>query len=172
MVLQFDEVDALMGKRTDIKEARDRYANLEVSYLLARMEQHQGPCILTTNLRTNIDSAFVRRFQMVVEFPRPDHGARKKLWANLFPPQAPMCDKLDMAYLADAVNLTGGSICNVTQHAAYLAAEANSSINYQHIAIAVYRELAKARQQFKAQDMGALFQHLPPELLTNQGGEP
>ena len=72
VVLQFDEVDALMGKRGELREARDRYANMEVSYLLARIESHDGPCILTTNLRSQIDKAFCRRFQMVVEFPRPD----------------------------------------------------------------------------------------------------
>lgn len=83
MVLQFDEADSLLGKRAEVKEARDRYANMEVSHLLSRIEQHRGPCILTTNLRTHLDPAFMRRFQAVIEFPRPDLAAREALWARL-----------------------------------------------------------------------------------------
>ena len=80
MVLQFDEADALFAKRGEVKEARDRYANMEVSHLLTRIEAHDGPCILTTNLRKQLDSAFTRRFQLVVEFPRLDAAARSELW--------------------------------------------------------------------------------------------
>ena len=89
-VLQFDEADSLFGKRGEIRDARDRYANLEVSHLLARIEQHDGPCILTTNLRGNLDPAFARRFQMVIDFPRPDLAARSRLWRLHLPPKAPL----------------------------------------------------------------------------------
>jgi SpoVK/Ycf46/Vps4 family AAA+-type ATPase len=112
MVLQFDEVDALMSKRGEVKEARDRYANMEVSYLLRRIEDHCGPCILTTNMRNQIDKAFTRRFQVVVEFPRPDEAARAKLWASMMPPRAPLAAEVDVDFLAAAVNLTGGNIRN------------------------------------------------------------
>jgi len=93
---------------TEVKEARDRYANMEVSYLLARIEDHHGPCILTTNLRSQIDKAFSRRFQLVVEFPRPDVAARAELWRRMLPPRAPLHEQVDTAFLASAVNLTGG----------------------------------------------------------------
>ena len=89
MVLQFDEADSLFSKRGEVKEARDRYANMEVSHLLARIESHRGPCLLTTNLRDNLDPAFARRFQVVVDFPRPDARARARLWERLLPPRAP-----------------------------------------------------------------------------------
>ena len=161
MVLQFDEVDALMSKRGEIKEARDRYANMEVSYLLARIEDHQGPCILTTNLRNQIDKAFSRRFQIVVEFPRPDRKARAQLWQRMLPPRAPRADDLDIDFLAQAVNLTGGNIRNAGLHAAYLAAEEKQPISLVHAAIAVYRELAKDRPQLNKNDLGPLANHLP-----------
>jgi len=164
MVLQFDEVDALMSKRGEVKEARDRYANMEVSYLLARIEDHDGPCILTTNLRNQLDKAFSRRFQMVVEFPRPDEKARAELWRRMLPKRAPLCDKLDIEFLAASVNLTGGNIRNAALHAAYLAADEGSAINMGHVATAVWRELAKERPQLSRGDLGALAAHLPESL--------
>ena len=167
MVLQFDEVDALMSKRGEIKEARDRYANMEVSYLLARVEDHHGPCILTTNLRSQIDKAFSRRFQVVVEFPRPDEAARIKLWQRMLPPRAPLVDEFDFGFLANAVNLTGGNIRNAALHAAYLAADDDRPIDFSHIAIAVYRELAKDRQQLKKNELGPLAAYLPVEVCPS-----
>ncbi len=161
MILQFDEVDALMSKRGEIKEARDRYANMEVSYLLARIEDHDGPCILTTNLRNQIDKAFSRRFQMVVEFPRPDEAARARLWALMIPPRAPLGEGVELDLLARSVNLTGGNIKNAALHAAYLAAEDGHCISMGHIATAVYRELAKDRPQLSRNELGPLAAHLP-----------
>jgi hypothetical protein len=161
MVLQFDEVDALMSKRGEIKEARDRYANMEVSYLLARIEDHAGPCILTTNMRPTIDKAFSRRFQMVVEFPRPDAAARSRLWSLLLPPKAPRHPDLDIEFLGGAVNLTGGNIRNAALHAAYLAAEDGRPLDLGHVATAVWRELAKDRSQILPSDLGKLAPHLP-----------
>jgi len=168
MVLQFDEVDALMSKRSEIKEARDRYANMEVSYLLARIEEHEGPCILTTNLRTQIDKAFSRRFQMVVEFPRPDESARARLWSLLVPPRAPRDEEVDFDLLARSVNLTGGGIKNAALHAAYLAAGDKGCISMAHIAVGVFRELAKDRPQLSRNDLGPLAEYLP-RFVTNSG---
>ena len=167
MVLQFDEVDALMSKRGEVKEARDRYANMEVSYLLARIEDHQGPCILTTNMRAQIDKAFTRRFQIVVEFPRPDEAARAKLWKRMLPPQAPLADEIDVEFLAKAVNLTGGNIRGAALHAAYLAAEDRQPIGLCHIAIGVFREMAKDRLQLSKSDLGSLASHLPSEVCSD-----
>ena len=171
MILQFDEVDALMSKRGEIKEARDRYANMEVSYMLARIEDHHGPCILTTNRRNEIDKAFTRRFQIVVEFPRPDENARAELWRMLLPPNAPRAGDVDLEFLAGAVNLTGGNIRNAALHAAYLAVDQGESISLAHLATAVWRELGKDRVRLQKADLGALAAHLPetvcpPEEVT------
>ena len=168
MVLQFDEVDALMSKRGEVKEARDRYANMEVSYLLARIEDHQGPCILTTNMRNQIDKAFTRRFQMVVEFPRPDEAARARLWSLLLPPRAPRRSDLDVEFLARAVNLTGGNIRNAALHAAYLAADDGRSIGMDHIATAAWRELAKDRPRITKSDLGPLAEFLPSTVYHSE----
>lgn len=166
LVLQFDEVDALMSKRGDIKDARDRYANMEVSYLLSRIEDHQGPCILTTNLRNQIDKAFTRRFQIVVEFPRPDVQSRMKLWQRMFPPRAPLANDIDVDLLAQSVNLTGGNIRNAALHSAYLAAEDQTKITLSHVAVAVWRELSKERIQIPKSDLGQLGDYLPAYVFN------
>lgn len=158
--LQFDEVDALMGKRGELKEARDRYANMEVSYLLARIEEHNGPCILTTNLRSQIDKAFCRRFQMVIEFPRPAVEQRALLWQALLPAKAPKEKNLNLKKVAAAVSLTGGQIRNAALHSAYLAAANEQAINLQHIAIAVYRELGKEQSQVNLNQLGDLAEYI------------
>ena len=168
MVLQFDEVDALMSKRGEVKEARDRYANMEVSYLLARIEDHEGPCILTTNMRNQIDKAFTRRFQMVVEFPRPDEPARARLWSLLLPPRAPRRSDLDIDFLARTLNLTGGNIRNAALHAAYLAADDGRSIGMDHIATAAWRELAKDRPGISKSDLGPLAEFLPRTVYQSE----
>ncbi len=173
VVLQFDEADALFAKRGAVKEARDRYANMEVSHLLTRIEAHDGPCILTTNLRKQLDPAFSRRFQIVVEFPRPDARARAELWRRLLPPRAPLAATLDVEALGAAVALTGGGIRNAALHAAYLAAgEANDestdgrppAIDRRHVAHAVWRELAKEGREVAPQELGELLADLPREV--------
>ena len=161
LVLLFDEVDALMGKRGDIKDARDRYANMEVSHLLTRMEAHDGPCILTTNLRANIDQAFLRRLHLVVEFPRPQVPERVQLWRVLLPPRAPLSEDVDLEQLAKAVNLTGGQVRNASLYAAFLAAADDGPINLTHIATAIWRELSKERTRLQPGDLGQLATHLP-----------
>ncbi len=161
MVLQFDEADSLMSKRGEVREARDRYANMEVSHLLARIEEHKGPCILTTNLRGHLDTAFYRRFQVVVEFSRPDETERAKLWRKLFPAKAPVSDGLDLLLLGRSASLTGGNIKNAALHSAYLAAEEGSPINYKHVATAVWRELTKDGRPVSDSQMGQLISYLP-----------
>jgi hypothetical protein len=161
MILQFDEADSLFSQRGEVKEARDRYANMEVSHLLARIEDHHGPCILTTNLRSHLDQAFARRFQVVVDFPRPEAEARARLWQRLLPPRAPRQPDVDPAFLGSAVNLTGGSIRNAALHAAYLAAGQQSVITLVHVAIAVFRELSKDGRTAARSDLGPLARYLP-----------
>jgi hypothetical protein len=165
VILQFDEVDALMGKRGELREARDRYANMEVSYLLTRIEDHDGPCVLTTNLRSQIDKAFCRRFQIVVEFARPDVEQREDLWRRLLPPRAPLAADLDFRLVAGAVNFTGGQIRNAALHAAYLAAANKSEIDLRLIAIAAHRELAKEQSRVPANQLGVLSAYVPAEIL-------
>ncbi len=161
MVLQFDEADSLFSKRGEVKEARDRYANMEVSHLLARIEEHCGPCILTTNLRDHLDQAFTRRFHMVVDFPRPDSAARTRLWERLLPPRAPREPDLRADFLGPAVNLTGGGMRNAALHSAYLAAGDGKPIGRQHVALAVWRELSKDGRELSLSDLGPLAAFLP-----------
>lgn len=161
MVLQFDEADALFSKRGEVKEARDRYANMEVSHLLARIESHRGPCILTTNLRTNLDAAFVRRFQIVIDFPRPNAEARAKLWSRLLPPGAPKTEDLDLELVGRAVNLSGGSIRNAALHAAFIAADSGKPIGLPEVALAVWRELNKEGRDVSLSELGPLASSLP-----------
>jgi hypothetical protein len=165
IVLQFDEADSVMGKRGEINEARDRWSNLQVSHLLARIEAHRGPCILTTNLRDQLDPAFFRRFQLVVEFPRPDLHSRSELWRRLLPPRAPLAPEVSTVFLAQAVSLTGGHIRNAALHAAYLAVEADEPIDLSHIAVGIWREFAKDSRPLQRGDLGGLASYLPPSVL-------
>jgi len=163
MILQFDEADSLFSKRGEVREARDRYANMEVSHLLARIESHSGPVILTTNLRKHLDPAFARRFQVVVDFPRPDAEARTRLWQRLLPPRMPREPGVNPAFLGAAVNLTGGSIRNAALHAAYLAAGAGKPLSLGHVALAIWRELGKDGRELSSTDLGPMPPFLPGE---------
>jgi hypothetical protein len=140
-VLLFDEADALFGKRTEVKDSHDRHANIEVSYLLQRMESHRGLAILTTNMRKAIDDAFLRRVQFIIDFPFPDIEQRQRIWATIFPPAAPL-GRLDFAKLARLV-VAGGDIRCIARNAAYLAADADSAIEMPHLLAAARIEYAK-----------------------------
>jgi hypothetical protein len=164
MVLLFDEADALFGKRGEIKEARDRYANMEVSHLLSRMERHQGPCILTTNLRDAIDSAFTRRFQAVIDFPRPDAEARARIWKQHVPPGAPLTPDVDFRMLGESVVLTGGQIRNAALHAAYIAAGEEGEVDLARITRAVWAELGKDGRERVGRSLGSLAFYLPEDV--------
>lgn len=163
-VLLFDEADSLFGRRGEVKEARDRWANMEVSHLLSRIEQHDGPCVLTTNLRQNIDPAFVRRFQAVVDFARPDAAARARLWALHLPPRAPRDHEVDPVLIGSAVNLTGGEIRNAALHAAYLAAGGRGQIGLGEVALGIWRELSKEGNPPSMAVLGPLRRHLEEAL--------
>jgi AAA+ superfamily predicted ATPase len=143
-ILLFDEADALFGKRSEVKDSHDRYANLEVSYLLQRLETYRGLAILTTNLKQGIDSAFQRRLRFIVQFPFPDADARAALWQRAFP-QATPTDALDVGKLA-RLSLTGGHIRNVAMNAAFLAADAGAAVSMRHLRQAVQAEFSKLDQ--------------------------
>lgn len=138
-----DEADALFGKRSEVKDAHDRYANIEVAYLLQRMEAYDGLAILTTNMRKNLDSAFMRRLRFVVEFPRPDIEAREKIWRQCLPDESHRLDDVEFRQLARRIDLTGGQIRQITLRAAFIAAAADEQISLEHIAQATRAELAK-----------------------------
>lgn len=142
-MLFFDEADALLGKRSEVKDAHDRYANIEVAYLLQKMEEHDGVVILASNMAKNLDQAFARRMHYVVEFPRPDAAMRERLWRGMFPPQAPLADDVDFGFLAEQFDTSGGEIQTVALDAAFLASAAGESIGMAQLVRAM------ARQQLK-----------------------
>lgn len=141
--LVFDEAEGLLGKRSEVKDAHDRYANIEVAYLLQRLEAYDGLAILTTNMRQNIDAAFLRRLRFIVDFPRPDADAREKIWRQCLPDESHELDDADYRLLARKVELTGGNIRQITLRAAFIAAAENMLINIQHIARAMRAEFTK-----------------------------
>jgi SpoVK/Ycf46/Vps4 family AAA+-type ATPase len=140
-ILLFDEADALFGKRSEVKDSHDRYANIEVSYLLQRMEAYRGLAILTTNMKAALDRAFQRRLRFIVQFPFPDASLREAIWRRVFPVQAPL-DGIDYCQLA-RLNLPGGNIRNIAVNAAFLAAEAGASLSMAHLRRAAQGEGAK-----------------------------
>lgn len=138
-----DEADALLGKRSEVKDAHDRYANIEVAYLLQRMEAYEGLVILTTNLRQNLDAAFLRRLRFIIDFPRPDAIAREDIWRRCLPENSHQLDAAAFRLLARKVELTGGHIRQITLRAAFLAAAADKPIGLDHIVYATNAEFAK-----------------------------
>ncbi|MEW6732883.1 MAG: ATP-binding protein [Acidobacteriota bacterium] len=140
-ILLFDEADALFGKRSEVKDSHDRYANIEVSYLLQRMETYRGLSILTTNMKTALDTAFLRRIRFIVQFPFPDVAQRAEIWRRVFPSNTPT-ENLDINKLA-RLNVTGGNIRNIALNAAFLAADANEPVRMLHLLRAANTEYAK-----------------------------
>lgn len=142
-ILFFDEADALFGKRSQVQDARDRYANIEVGYLLQKMEEYDGITILATNLRNNMDEAFTRRLQFCIELPFPDESYRYRIWHGHFPTAAPLSDDIDFTFLARQFKLAGGNIKNIVLNASFLAAADDQCIHMRHIILAARRELQK-----------------------------
>jgi SpoVK/Ycf46/Vps4 family AAA+-type ATPase len=153
-VLFFDEADALFGKRSEVKDARDRYANVEVAYLLQRMERFDGLAILASNLRANLDEAFARRLDVVVEFPQPDEEQRLALWAHAFGPGVPIDDDVDLAFCAKAFELTGGHIRNIVVTSAFLAADRGGLVTMADVILGVEREYRKLGRLCSVSEFG------------------
>jgi vesicle-fusing ATPase len=152
-MLLFDEADALFGKRSEVKDSHDRYANVEVSYLLQRMEAYSGLAILTSNQKSAVDKAFLRRLRYVINFPFPDAAARARIWARIFPPKTPTAG-LDPARLA-RLNIAGGSIRSIALNAAFLAAADGGPVRMEHLLRATRREYAKLEKPFTSSELGA-----------------
>ncbi len=142
-ILFFDEADALFGKRSEVKDAHDRYANIEIGYLLQKMEEYEGITILATNLRQNMDEAFVRRMQFIVEFPFPDEEHRRRIWQVSFPCEAPLGSEVNFVVLAREIKLAGGNIKNIGLAAAFYAASDGGVIGRPHLLQAARREFQK-----------------------------
>lgn len=153
-VLLFDEADALFGKRSEVKDAHDRYANIEVAYLLQRMETFDGLAILSTNLRANVDEAFARRLDSVVDFPMPDPPYRMVLWDASLGPDVPRADDVDLEFLAERFELSGGNIRSIALTAAYMAADTGQSVTMADLVRATAREYRKLGRLIVRQEFG------------------
>jgi SpoVK/Ycf46/Vps4 family AAA+-type ATPase len=151
-ILLFDEADALFGKRSEVHDSHDRYANIEVSYLLQRMENYRGLAILSTNMKGALDPAFTRRIRFMLEFPFPDPKSRAEIWKRVFPPRTPL-DPLDINRLAK-LNIAGGNIRNIAVYASFLAADEGTPVNMSHIKRAAQVEYDKLERPLTHAELG------------------
>jgi hypothetical protein len=165
-VLFFDEADAVFGRRSDVQDSHDRYANLQTAYLLQRMERHDGPIVLATNMRGNIDDAFLRRMDAVIEFPFPTAEYRLRLWELLLPPEAPRAPDVELDFLAERFELSGGGIRNAAIAAAVLAASEGTAIGMTQLVRGVAMEYAKHGRLTLAADFDRFHD------LVRMGGTP
>ena len=142
-ILFFDEADALFGKRSEVRDSHDRYANIEVAYLLQKMDEYDGIVILATNLRKNMDEAFARRMHYSLEFPVPEEPDRLRIWQHIFPGEAPLSEDADLKFMARQFKISGGNIKNIALNAAFLAAQDGKLITIEHLIRATKREYQK-----------------------------
>ena len=142
-ILFFDEADALFGKRSEVRDSHDRYANIEVGYLLQRMEEYEGVVILATNFRKNMDEAFVRRMHFMIDFPLPNPEERLRIWQSIWPSSTPRSEDLDLPYVSRRFELSGGNVRNIALGAAFLAADNGGVVNMPHLLHAIRREYQK-----------------------------
>jgi SpoVK/Ycf46/Vps4 family AAA+-type ATPase len=161
-VLLFDEADAVFGKRSEVRDAHDRYANIESAYLLQRMETFDGLAILSTNLRANIDDAFTRRLDCIIDFPSPTPDLRLALWERCLEPPLPLGDDLDLPFCATAFELTGGNIRSAATTAAYLAAAAGQPVGMAQLIAAVEQEYRKLGRLVLEREFGRYLSLLHP----------
>jgi SpoVK/Ycf46/Vps4 family AAA+-type ATPase len=156
-LLFFDEADALFGKRTEVKDAHDRYANIEINYLLAEMDSYEGLIIVATNMKGNLDQAFIRRFSHVIEYPLPDERLREVIWRKSFPKQTPLGSDVDFGFLAQRFNVPGGSIRNIALSSAFLASADGQTITMEHVILATKREYQKIGRVCSKSDYGQYY---------------
>jgi len=159
-VILFDEADALFGKRSEVSDAHDRYANVEVAYLLQRMELFDGIAILATNLRANLDEAFTRRLDSLVDFPEPEAEYRRRLWERSLGSNMPRAADLDLEFLAESFKLSGGAIRNIAVAAAYAAAEAKHPLDMGDLVRATQREYLKLGRMVVESEFGPYYRFL------------
>jgi len=169
VILFFDEADAMLGRRSEVKDAHDRYANIEVAYLLQKMEEHDGVIILASNLAKNMDQAFSRRMHYVVEFPRPDAPLRERLWQTILPREVPVDADVDFAFLARQFDLAGGDIKTVALDAAFVAAGQDRPLGMGDLIGAISRQMIKQGRPPTASDFK---HHFRPSSGPNGVGRP
>jgi hypothetical protein len=155
-ILFFDEADALFGKRSEVRDSHDRYANVEVSYLLQKMEEYEGVAILATNLRQQLDAAFLRRISFVLNFPFPDEESRRRIWQGAWPEETPLDPEVDGAALARRFQLAGGNIKNIAVAAAFLAAAEGRPVALRHLLQATRREFQKQGKSVSLAEIGEM----------------
>ena len=158
-ILFFDEADALFGKRSEVKDAHDRYSNIEIAFLLQRMEEYEGISMLATNLRQNIDDAFTRRLRFMIDFPFPSEVYREQIWQKIWPPLTPVDDDVDLTFMARQFEITGGNIRNIALAAAFYAAGNGGIVRMEHVLQGTRRELQKMGKLCIKEDFG-IYQHL------------
>lgn len=141
-----------------MNDAHDRYANIEVGYLLQKMEEYEGITILATNLKKNIDETFVCRMRFIIDFPVPDEKQREQIWKIIFPNTTPVSKEIDYGFLSERLQITGGNIKNIALSAAFYAAEESSNINMRHTMLATKRELQKMGKLCMKEDFGAYYE--------------
>lgn len=159
-ILFFDEADALFGKRSEVRDAHDRYANIETAYLLQRMEEYSGAVILSTNLKMNLDEAFLRRMHFVIDFPMPEEPYRLRIWQSTIPPQLPLAPDIDLPFLARQFKISGGNIRNIVLAAAFLAAQEGGPMGMRHLIRATRREFQKLGRMVTEAEFGDHIAHL------------
>jgi SpoVK/Ycf46/Vps4 family AAA+-type ATPase len=157
-ILFFDEADALFGKRSEVRDSHDRYANIEMAYLLQKMDEYEGMVVLATNLRKNMDEAFARRMHFAVEFPFPDEADRYRIWQNIFPGEVPVAASIDRSFLARQFKITGGNIKNIALGAAFLAAQDGGCITMENLIRATKREYQKMGKLCTERDFDCYFE--------------
>jgi SpoVK/Ycf46/Vps4 family AAA+-type ATPase len=166
-VLFFDEADAIFGKRSEVKDSHDRYANIEINYLLQKMEEHEGIVILASNFQRNIDEAFTRRLRFIIEFPFPERDYRYRIWQKVFPANTPTADDIDFDFLAHKLKFSGGSIRNVALSAAFLAAGNSGHVRMEHIVCAARREFQKMGRLCVKSDFEQYFELLATDEVAS-----
>lgn len=159
-ILFFDEADALFGKRSEVRDSHDRYANIEISYLLQRMEEYDGIVILATNLHKNMDDAFVRRMHFTVEFPFPNEKNRRRIWEKIWPSATPRTPDLDLDFMARRFELAGGNIRNIALASAFLAADDGEVVDMRHLIRATQREYQKMGKVMIDGEFGEYMKHV------------
>ena len=157
VILFFDEADVLFSKRTEVKDANDKYSNMEAAFMLQKVEEYEGVCVLATNYLQNIDEAFKRRLKFVIEFPFPNAAYRLKLWRAVFPPQTPLGEDVDREFLAGRFELSGSSIKNIAVNASFIAASQNSAVTMKEIIAALRHELVKSGKTVRPEDFGEYY---------------
>ena len=166
-LLFFDEADSLFGRRTEIKDSHDRYANLEVNYLLQRLEDHDGPVVLATNIRKNLDEAFLRRIHFIIEFPQPSDSLRRIIFQKYLPSTMPLAEDIDLDFLAEHFEISGGDIKNAAVQAAFMAAENGGQLVMEHLLVALKREYLKIGKLYPGSQVSHLMK-TPPDSPENR----